>query len=532
MNIKKKFGNEMIFITANFKAKTVKSWEDEKVVIEWFASTDAVDLDNDVVVYDVWTDEVINDFLTNPQMLLSHDMEKSIWKWTKLEKTEKDNKKGLWVEWEILHNIDVDGISLFERVKKWTTRTLSIWFFWNTWEFRNEEGNTIADENGLIDWYTENDLFKKWVVRYITNVKLFEISVVNVPANPQAIFALKKSLELNKYFIFENTYKMKKNNKFQYVLPSQLKSLEEKETNEQENNQEDTTKKELENEINTKIKDLIAKSSELDASYSNLTTEIETFRDEFNTKYDADEVTEEYITEVNAKIEQFQNSINDLNTTIQTYKDTITSLQEQWASIEVNDSNSEVLVENETLIAELTTKLDSYDMTKLTETIEEVKMKLVPSDDKEKEEEIIAWQIEQQEEKKGDKEEQENEENKDEDNKEEKEEDNKEEVNEIEEIKKLYKELKDHIAEEVWKIHSEMSELKTKFSEITASDQKSEQVEEIKTLKQKYDNLEEKFLKMPTNMVAESNTVLTKWVKDYLVEQWQIKWVVFQPKKS
>ena len=201
MNIKKQLWEKICFIKANFKLKKSAEWDG--ILIEWFGSTDYKDCDSDIVKYSAWDNKTIKKFLENPQMLLGHDMNKSIRKWTKLERRILNDKKGLWVEWSIEHDIEEDGIGIKERIKKGTVRTLSIGFEPIKYKWFNQKGQVIADETGLKKWFKYEDVFAKWVVRYISKVNLLEISVVNIPANSQAIFALKKSLELNRYFILK-----------------------------------------------------------------------------------------------------------------------------------------------------------------------------------------------------------------------------------------------------------------------------------------------------------------------------------------
>lgn len=208
MNIKKEFWEKLCYIKINFKLNKNKKWD--WVNIEWFWSTDAKDCDNDVIMYSAWDDKTLKQFMSNPQMLLSHDMSKSIWKWTLLQRKINWEKKWLWVEWVIEHDIQEDWIWIKERVEKWTVRTLSVWFIPLKFKWYDKKWNVLADEKWLKKWVSESELYDKNVVRYISKVELFEISVVNIPANSQAIFALKKSLKLNNAFILKQFKKMTK----------------------------------------------------------------------------------------------------------------------------------------------------------------------------------------------------------------------------------------------------------------------------------------------------------------------------------
>lgn len=231
MKIKKKFWNEICFIQANFKEIVKKSWENEIITIEGFWNTDFKDRDNDIVDVSCWTKEVMDKFMENPQMLYSHDMERSVWKWNSIEVRNEGWKNWIFLEWDVIYNIDIDWVSLFERIKTWTTKTLSIWFFPKVWKFFSEDWTVIADENWIIEPFTFEDLYKSWVYRIITELELIECSIVNIPSNSQATFAIKKSLELNRNFIFKNIYKIDEsiiNNKWLVVLDDATKEDMEK----------------------------------------------------------------------------------------------------------------------------------------------------------------------------------------------------------------------------------------------------------------------------------------------------------------
>ena len=197
MHLKKKFWNEMVYFQMGiWDTKEIKANEDS-LIIEWYASTKDLDRHNDIVVPKAFDSSLKWYLKNNPILLLGHDDSKSIWTVTKWE----IDKKGLKITAEVKNNID----EIFERIQNGTTKTFSIWFIPKAWHFILN-WKIIADENGIKDGSSFDDLMKKETFRKITDMELVEISVVNVPANGNAVFAFKKSLELNKQFIMEKWF--------------------------------------------------------------------------------------------------------------------------------------------------------------------------------------------------------------------------------------------------------------------------------------------------------------------------------------
>lgn len=156
---------------ANFRAKSIKSewdWEKEVVKISGYASTKDKDRYNDVVHPEAFK-KTMKTYMTNPMLLLQHDMNKQIWVVTDYEIDET----GL--------NIDADvkyfagDPELHDKITNWDLKGFSIWFRIRELEFVEEE----------------IDGCECWTL-HILELELLEISVVTIPANP---YTLMKSLD-------------------------------------------------------------------------------------------------------------------------------------------------------------------------------------------------------------------------------------------------------------------------------------------------------------------------------------------------
>lgn len=148
------------FQTKHFnEVKSTDDW----VSIEWFASTKDIDRYQDIVKPSAFVD-AIKGFKKNPIMLLQHNHEKVIGKFSDFEVT----SKGLKVKWIVTN--DVDNVK--QNIQDWLLKGFSIWFIAKNWGYKE----------------------KDWVeIREITELELLEISVVSVPANPHTLFqAVKK----------------------------------------------------------------------------------------------------------------------------------------------------------------------------------------------------------------------------------------------------------------------------------------------------------------------------------------------------
>ena len=147
--------------------KEIIDWDSKAYEIEWYASTKDKDRMNDIVEPSAFED-TIKQYMTNPIVLLQHDMDKPIG--NVIEASIDD--KGLFIKARITEDTDW----VFSKLKNWVLRTFSIWY--RVKDFETEE-NTDAEWN-----YVFTNIIKA--------LELFEISLVSVPANP---FALVKSFD-------------------------------------------------------------------------------------------------------------------------------------------------------------------------------------------------------------------------------------------------------------------------------------------------------------------------------------------------
>lgn len=147
--------------------KEITDGENKAYEIEWYASTKDKDRMNDIVEPTAF-ENTLKQYMTNPIVLLQHDMDKPIW--NVIEASIDD--KGLFIKAKITE--DTDGV--FSKLKNWVLRTFSIWY-------RVKDYETMENEDA--EW---NYIF----TNVIKELELFEISLVSVPANP---FALVKSFD-------------------------------------------------------------------------------------------------------------------------------------------------------------------------------------------------------------------------------------------------------------------------------------------------------------------------------------------------
>jgi len=153
--------NKLLHLNASFKAKET---EDEKLKITGYASTNDKDRAGDIIVPEAWKGEGIENFKKNPIILFNHDYSKPIGRATAVS----INDKGLSIEAEISKSAgDVAGL-----IKDGVLGAFSVGFM-------------IKDA----DYDSTTDIF------VIKEAELYEVSVVSVPCNQDAIFSLAKAFE-------------------------------------------------------------------------------------------------------------------------------------------------------------------------------------------------------------------------------------------------------------------------------------------------------------------------------------------------
>lgn len=147
--------------------KEIIDGDNKSYEIEWYASTKDKDRMNDVVEPTAF-EETLKQYMTNPIVLLQHDMDKPIWNVVEASIDEK----GLFIRAKITEDTDW----VFSKLKNGVLRTFSIWY-------RVKDFETVENVNSDGDYSYTN---------IIKSLELFEISLVSVPANP---FALIKSFD-------------------------------------------------------------------------------------------------------------------------------------------------------------------------------------------------------------------------------------------------------------------------------------------------------------------------------------------------
>lgn len=175
------------YFQVNFDKKGVEFKDDGTVSIRGMASTADVDRYGDIVEPKAF-ENTLETFAKNPIMLLQHDAEKAIGRFSETTVT----KKGLEVQGDVLYNTD-DCIT---KIKDGVLGAFSIGYYPKKYEIRNGEGVLLATENGYEPGATWEDVWNdNTVIRTIKELDLIEISVVSTPANPNAVFSLEKSVK-------------------------------------------------------------------------------------------------------------------------------------------------------------------------------------------------------------------------------------------------------------------------------------------------------------------------------------------------
>lgn len=155
--------------------------DENAIVIQWVASTPEIDRYNSIVTVD-WIRNGMSNYIANPVILLWHDSDKAIG--TMVE--HRVDNTGLFIKAKL--TLDVDNI--YQAIKNGVTRGFSIGFYPIEYSYENKEWvplSALSQED--LDKLDYND-----VVRKITKIDLVEISVVNTPANPSALFTMQKAV--------------------------------------------------------------------------------------------------------------------------------------------------------------------------------------------------------------------------------------------------------------------------------------------------------------------------------------------------
>jgi HK97 family phage prohead protease len=137
--------------------------EDKKArIIEGFASTDALDLGNEIVELDAWGDEVLAEFMANPQFLFCHDPAMPLGGALAVER----RKGGLWARLQFSQRATLAD-DIWGMVDEGFLKTLSIGYM--PAEYAEPTDRTEPR-------------------RILRMEHLFDISIAPIPMNPEATF--------------------------------------------------------------------------------------------------------------------------------------------------------------------------------------------------------------------------------------------------------------------------------------------------------------------------------------------------------
>lgn len=270
------------FQTKHFSEVKSTDWW---VEIEWFASTKDIDRYQDIVKPSAFSD-AIKGFKQNPIMLLQHNHEKAIWKFTDFEVT----SKWLKVKWIVTN--DVDNVK--QNIQDWLLKWFSIWFIAKNWGYKEK------------DWME---------IREITELELLEISVVSVPANPHTLFQAVK-----KFFNNLNNNDMNKKEIKEEILDE--KQIEEETTEEvvEEEKIEEEETKEKEEEATEEVKEEKEEDSEENTDKEDWEHDLHEEKDE--EKSDDSEKTDEKSVEVKEEAEEEKEVETEWNKSEEAEKET------------------------------------------------------------------------------------------------------------------------------------------------------------------------------------------------------------------
>jgi len=178
-----------------FQTKFLAEKKEGAITISGFGSTGDLDRYNDKVLPTAFSDSLPT-FMKNPVMLLQHDDNKVIGKFTDTQ------IKGNWLQvtGDVMYDIDW----CMKKIEDGVLGAFSIWFITQAYQYEDADGHILyKSDEWLMAWYSWDDLYNEKTVRVITKLDLVEISVVSTPANPYALFQVAKD------FFIEETKALK-----------------------------------------------------------------------------------------------------------------------------------------------------------------------------------------------------------------------------------------------------------------------------------------------------------------------------------
>lgn len=165
--------------TFQAELKSVSNTE-KGTLIKGYASTTTKDRYDDIVEPEAFRKSITRNYKNNPIILFQHKQERPIGRATVMS----IRPDGLYIEAQINDN------EIEPKIKAGILGTFSIGYIPKQIEYRDKNGYVLDPKADA-----ERIYFEEGVTRHIKELDLAEISVVSVPANPDSLFTLQKSLK-------------------------------------------------------------------------------------------------------------------------------------------------------------------------------------------------------------------------------------------------------------------------------------------------------------------------------------------------
>jgi HK97 family phage prohead protease/HK97 family phage major capsid protein len=219
--------NKIFHWTSTFKSHVNE--EDGSVEIKGLASTNAEDRAGDIIEAEAWTKGGLDNYLSNPIVLFNHDYNKPIGR----AKTVSASKDGL----EFTARISKAAGDIKELIKDGVLGAFSV-------GFRVKDAESLPNTGGL----------------KVKDAELFEVSVVSIPCNQGATFALSKSFDsMDEYNKFKESFVQ--TNSVDSVKTEETEQSKAAEAIEEENRMSDVEKNTPEFDLDAFAKDVAEKAA-------------------------------------------------------------------------------------------------------------------------------------------------------------------------------------------------------------------------------------------------------------------------------
>ncbi len=181
--------NDLQYFQAEFDIDAVETKDDGVIRIHGKASTPTIDAHDDIIRTKAFAG-TMDEYMKNPVLLLQHDSDKPVGVVTDYA----IRKSALEISAEVRHDTD----AVMQKIRAGTIKAFSVGFKMLALSVRYLDKD--GKERTADEWQAERSLESTTPyvirrIREITDLKLYEISVVSMPANPEALFSLKKSLK-------------------------------------------------------------------------------------------------------------------------------------------------------------------------------------------------------------------------------------------------------------------------------------------------------------------------------------------------